>query len=377
MRSVVTEVQRIPVVSAGGGYEIRLGAGRLRALPAMLETVSPAARYAVISDDVVAALLGRQVCSSLAAAGTRADLFAFPAGEQHKTRATWADLSDRMLAAGLGRDCAVVALGGGVVGDVAGFVAATYMRGVPVVQVPTTLLAMIDASIGGKTGVDTPAGKNLIGAFHPPRAVLIDPEVLSTLPAEHLRAGLAEAVKHGAIADAAYLTWIDGAGEALLRAEPAALTELIRRSVEIKARFVAEDEYERGPRKLLNFGHTVGHAVETLSDYRLLHGAAVAIGMVAEARIGERLGWTEPGTASALAAMLASLGLPTCAPAEYSPEAVVQATRTDKKARAGQVEYALIERLGAGLAREGRWAQPVPDEVVVEVVRGERGGTAF
>lgn len=361
---------RVAVASALGGYEIHLAAGALARLPELLAGCCDAAAWAVITDDTVAPLYGDAAVGALRAAGRRAELLSFPAGERHKTRETWAALTDGMLAEGFGRDAAVVALGGGVAGDVAGFVAATFMRGVPVVQVPTTLLAMVDASVGGKTGVDTPAGKNLVGAFHPPRAVVVDPAVLRTLPVPHLRAGLAEAVKHGGIADGAYLAWIDDSAAPLLGADAGPLLELVLRSVRIKARFVAEDEHERGPRKLLNFGHTIGHALETLSGYRLLHGEAVAIGMVAEARIGEHLGVTEAGTAASLAAVLARLGLPTEAEG-FDAVRVVEATRTDKKARSGRVEYALIRRPGEG-GGGGGWTVPVDDAAVVAGLRAPR-----
>ena len=240
----------------------------------------------MVADRTVAELHGPRVRDGFAAAGLRASLFDFPAGEAHKTRESWAELTDAMLAAGLGRDAAVLALGGGVTGDLAGFVAATYMRGVPLVQLPTSLLAMIDSSVGGKTGVDTPAGKNLVGAFHP--AAAGGGRHGGAAHAARRRScarGWRRRIKHGAIADAGYLEWIEPSA----RADPRgwsrrASSTLILRSVEIKAAVVARDEREAGPRKTLNFGHTIGHAVEALSGFRLLHGEAVAIGMVVEAR---------------------------------------------------------------------------------------------
>ncbi len=355
----------VPITGPSSVYEILVGAGLQRTLPEILMRSCPAHRYALITDERVRDLYGNAAVQALCGAGLQAELFAFPPGEEHKTRESWAAVTDAMLAAGIGRDGAVLALGGGVPGDLAGFVAATYMRGLPWVQLPTTLLAMIDASIGGKTGVDTPAGKNLVGAFHPPRVVVADTGLLRTLPPAQLRAGLAEAVKHGAIADAAYLRWIVDAAEALLAAEAEALLRLVVRSIEIKAEVVARDERESGPRKVLNFGHTLGHALEAASHYRLLHGEAVAIGMVLEARIGERTGVTEPGTAERLRAALATLGLPTEVPPPHGAEELLAWTRMDKKARAGRVEYVLLDRLGAARAGEdGRWGYAVPDEVV-------------
>lgn len=364
----------IPRAAASPGYEVMVGAGVWASLPSMVARRCPAHRYAVITDHTVAELYAARLFRTLHGAGHRTDVFAFPAGEDHKTRETWAEISDAMTEAGIGRDSVVVALGGGVPGDLAGFVAATYMRGLPWVQVPTTLLAMIDASVGGKTGVDTTVGKNLIGAFHQPRLVAIDPELLRTLPAEHLRSGLAEAVKHGAIADAEYLAGIESSTEALLLGDPDALTRLIVRSVEIKAETVARDEREAGPRKLLNFGHTIGHAVEAESGYRLLHGEAVAIGMVAEARIGERVGATQRGTAERLRGVLGRIGLPTSIPPDLPVEAVLERARSDKKARAGRTEYALIAGIGtAAVGPEGQWGRAVADETVREVLQASGG----
>jgi 3-dehydroquinate synthase len=318
----------------------------------------------------VAELYAVRLSRMLHATGVRADVFAFAAGEERKSRETWGLVCDAMLEAGIGRDAAVIAFGGGVPGDLGGFVAATYMRGLPLVQVPTTLLAMIDASVGGKTGVNTPAGKNLVGAFHNPRGVLVDPDLLATLPAAHLRAGLAEAVKHGAIADSSYLDWIEASTDALLAGDPETLTRLIVRSVEIKAEVVAADEREAGRRKLLNFGHTLGHAVEALSGYALLHGEAVAIGMVEEARLGERIGVTAAGTAQHLRQVLSRLGLPTTVPLDFRAEDLVPWTRSDKKNAAGRVHYSLIEGVGVPASHDGRWGCAVADDTVMSVLAG-------
>ncbi|HEX7238921.1 MAG TPA: 3-dehydroquinate synthase [Longimicrobiaceae bacterium] len=362
-------MHRIRVAAGEGAYEILIGTGLLGSIPSILSRCAPAYRYAVITDHHVAELYAVKLSRVLHSAGHRADVFAFQAGEARKTRETWGDVTDAMLEAGIGRDSAVVAFGGGVPGDLGGFVAATYMRGLPFVQVPTSLMAMIDASVGGKVGVDTPAGKNLVGAFHQPCAVVIDSELLRTLPPEHLRAGLAEAVKHGAIADGEYLDWIEASADELLGGDAEALSRLIVRSVEIKAEVVARDEREAGPRKLLNFGHTVGHAVEALSGYQLLHGEAVAIGMVVEARVGERMGVAGKGTAERLRRVLGRLGLPSSMPVEWNADDVVARTRTDKKARNGRVEYALISGPGVpAQGIDGRWGYAVPDEVVREAL---------
>jgi 3-dehydroquinate synthase len=315
----------------------------------------------------VAPHYGAPLVAQLAPHG-RASLHVMPAGELHKTRETWGRLTDELLAAGCGRDTTVVALGGGVVGDVAGFVAATFMRGVPVVQCPTSLLAMIDASVGGKTGVDTAAGKNLVGAFHLPAAVLVDVELLRTLPAAHVRAGLAEAIKHGVIADAEYFTRIDGALTALLGGDPHATLDLVTRSVEIKTAVVRADERETGLRRTLKFGHTLGHAIELASGYALLHGEAVAIGMVLEARLAERIGVAARDTSREIERVLRRAGLPVARPDSVDPQVVLEATRHDKKSRAGAVAFALPARIGAMAGRENGWAIAVEDAAVREVL---------
>lgn len=351
-----------------GSYRITIGAGVIGRVGALARERSPAHRYALITDDVVAPLWADRV---LATFEDRPTVHVVPAGEQYKSRETWAALTDELLAAGHGRDSAVVALGGGVVGDLAGFVAATFMRGIPFVQVPTTLLAMIDASIGGKTGVDTPAGKNLVGAFHQPAAVLVDPGVLETLPTEQLRAGLAEALKHGVITDRGYFDWVAARSPAMLEAPtgfPAEWAELVHRSAQIKASVVERDEREGGIRKILNFGHTLGHAVELRSGFTLLHGAAVAIGMVLEAEAGERLGVTESGTRARIEEALRAVGLPTRVPAAQAPADVLTATMLDKKAREGAVEYALPATIGAMAGADRAYGTRVPDALVLAVL---------
>ena len=354
---------------------LRLLDGDILVEPGLLGTVgdvaarvAPAHRYVIVTDDTVAGHYGARVVDSFA--GTQPLLLRIPPGESHKTRRTWASLTDEMLDAGCGRDTTVVALGGGVVGDLAGFVAATFMRGIPVVQVPTTLLAMIDASIGGKTGVDAPAGKNLVGAFHQPSAVIADPRALATLPLEHRRAGAAEAIKHGVITDAAYFDRIAAALPALLL-EPAgdAMHELIIGSITIKAGIVLGDERERGMRKILNFGHTLGHAIETASDYRVLHGEAIAIGMVLEAALAELIGVATAGTAARVRDAVARTGLPVAPPPTLSPERLVALTRTDKKARAGAVEYALPLTIGTMAGADTQWSVRVRDDDVLAVLR--------
>ncbi len=352
-------------------YDIVIGRGALDVLPTLLGQHCPAAAYAVISDSHVGKLYGENLCRQLSAVSNQVDLFTFPAGEWNKTRDTWASLSDRMLAAHFGRDCAVIALGGGVVGDVAGFVASTYLRGVPYVQVPTSLLAMIDSSIGGKTGVDVPAGKNLLGAFHQPRLVAADLNLLTSLPPVQLSAGLAEAVKHGVIADAEYFAFLERDYAAILSKHGPALERVVQRSVEIKAAVVAEDEREAGRRAILNFGHTIGHAIEATAKYEALHGEAVAIGMVYEARLAEALGIAAKGTAERITRLLERFRLPLDRPHGASVDDLITVMRGDKKARAGETRFAVPKGIGVMHGdKHGGWTVAVEEGKIRETLVG-------
>ena len=370
----MSEVARINLTLPGRDdrCEIRAGRGLLRELPAVLSALAPAHRYAIISDETVAGHWAGPTRRVLEDAGLSADLFTFPAGEANKRPDRWETLAEAMASGGHGRDSAVIALGGGVTGDLAGFVAATFARGIPLIQLPTSLLAMIDASIGGKTGLDLAHGKNLVGAFHQPRAVVADLDFLETLPQEELRGGLAEAVKHGAIADAAYFDWLGRSATSIVERDAESLDRLVADSIRVKTAHVARDVAEAGVRAVLNFGHTVGHAVERLSDYTIPHGEAVAMGMVAEAGIGEVAGVTEPGTEDRIREVLASLGLPTAPPAaQVDAAGLVEAARTDKKARAGATMYVLLSGIGsAARASDGGWTHAVPDAMVTDVLQG-------
>lgn len=350
-----------------GTYRVTVAAGLRHEYARHIADAAPAHHYAIVSDVEVAPHYVEPLVLSLASFGP-VSVHVIPSGEAHKTRDTWARVTDGLLDAGCGRDTTVIALGGGVVGDLAGFVAATFMRGVPVVQCPTSLLAMIDASIGGKTGVDTDAGKNLVGAFHAPSAVLADVETIRTLSPAQRRAGLAEAIKHGVLADADYFARLEADLPALLEGEPSATLRAVARSVEIKADVVRADEREHGLRKTLNLGHTLGHAIEHVSGYALLHGECVAIGMVLEARIAERLGVAQHGTAQRIADVVARAGLPIHRPPTLSVDAIVDATRLDKKARAGRVEYSLPAGIGVMAGADAGWALPVDDQLVHEVL---------
>ena len=355
-------------------YDIRIGRGLLDELPALVAGACPASRYAVVTDSHVGPRYGAKLVARFRDAHLLAELFEFPAGEWNKTRETWTSVSDRLLAGQFGRDAAVIALGGGVVGDVAGFVAATFLRGIAYIQVPTTLLAMIDSSIGGKTGVDLPAGKNLLGAFHQPRLVVADLDALGSLPPQQLASGMAEAVKHGVIADPEYFATLERDHDAVMARDPDVLERLVRRSVEIKAAVVAADEREAGRRAILNFGHTVGHAIEATAKFAALHGEAVATGMAYEARLAEVLGIAERGTARRVTALLRRYDLPLDLPDTATVDALVAAMQLDKKARDGAVRFALPETVGRMHADGTGWTVAAPERVVREVLSG-RGGS--
>jgi 3-dehydroquinate synthase len=355
---------------------VYVGVGLMDSLTLLAAQHLPGRRSALIADATVAELYREwrrggpmpwrpraPTCDDTAPAGWAAP-FTFPAGETSKTRETWARLTDELLTAGHGRDSGIIALGGGVTGDLAGFVAATFQRGVPFMQVPTTLLAMLDASIGGKTGVDTPHGKNLVGAFHPPVAVVADLLTLTTLTDRDYRGGLAEAVKHGLMMDAEHFGWIEQNSAALNARALDALDPLVRRSVAIKAAVVADDEQESGRRAVLNAGHTVAHAIEQVTNYATPHGEAVAMGLVAECRLGERLGVTEPGTAERVAAVLTALNLPALsAPPDLA--ALIKAMRFDKKSVGGELRFAFPARVGEADRDGESWTRAV-GEVEVE-----------
>jgi 3-dehydroquinate synthase len=356
----------VEVATSEGSYDVVVRTGGLADLPRLLGERVSCQRLAVISDDNVAPLHGRSVMDACVDAGLDTSLFTFPAGEGSKNRKSWSILTDELLEAGFGRDSCVVAVGGGVTTDLAGFVAATFLRGVPVVQVPTSYLAMIDASVGGKTGVDVHAGKNLVGAFHPPRLVLADPAVLTTLPLAERAQGLVEAFKHGAILDASYFDALAADVGDLMAAEPAVSGSAVARSVELKAKVVSEDEFEGGLRQILNFGHTLGHAIEAASKYELGHGSAVAVGMLLEARLGERLGITEEGTHGRLKGPLEEL-LGPLDRVTYDSDVAAGYLRTDKKVRRGRPRVVLLKRLGEVDPGEG-WSHEVPEELLAEAL---------
>lgn len=346
---VVTHAQdTIRVALAERSYDVVIGAGVLDAIGPRVADLVQARRAAIVTNDVVEALHGERLVASMAEAGFETTTVTLPDGEAHKTMASVGRIHDSLLAWGVDRRTPVLAFGGGVVGDVAGFAAATLLRGVPVVQVPTTLLAQVDSSIGGKTAVNHVLGKNVIGAFHQPRLVVADVTTLATLPRRELLAGLAEVIKYGVIGDADLFELLEARIDAAVAGEPTLLAQLVGRSARQKVRVVEADEREeRGDRAVLNFGHTVGHAIEAVTGYRrYLHGEAVAIGMVAAARVSEALGVCHVGTADRIAALLERAGLPAALPAALRTPQLAAAMQRDKKATGGRVRFVAVERIG-------------------------------
>jgi 3-dehydroquinate synthase len=351
--------ERVRVELGARGYDIHIGSGLITRAGALLRRVLPMGRVVVVTDETVAALHLPALALSLAEAGIRYDAVVVPAGEESKALAPLGDLLDRLLALPVERKVAVLALGGGVVGDLAGFAAAITLRGLPLVQVPTTLLAQVDSAVGGKTGITSRHGKNLIGAFHQPLAVLADVASLATLPPRELRAGYAEVVKMGVIDRPDFFAWAEENGGRLIAGDEAARAEAVRRSCLAKAAIVGEDEREEGRRALLNLGHTFGHALEAEAGFgeELRHGEAVAIGMVLALRLSVRLGLCPPADAERLARHLAAVGLPTRSPApsagRWTPNALIAHMTRDKKVADGRITFVLARGIGrAFLARD-------------------------
>ena len=348
----------IPVSGAGfQPYDVVVG----RSLLAQAgERIAPLARgrTVVVSDETVAAIHGEALRAALEAAEVRTGMVTVPAGEASKSFAQLEFVLDRLLETGLDRKDVVVALGGGVVGDLAGLAAALYMRGIDFVQVPTTLLAQVDSSVGGKTAIDTPRGKNLIGAFHQPRLVLADIDVLATLPEKQLRSGWAEVLKHGLICDSAFFDWLAGEGASGAKGDPAALERAVVRSVEIKSAVVGEDEKEAGRRALLNLGHTFGHAIEAelgFEEAALAHGEAVALGCCMAFRYSARQGLCSPADAERVEAVVAAAGLPTRLEQAgvFAADRLLALMAGDKKAEGGALTLVLARAVGEAFVAKG------------------------
>jgi 3-dehydroquinate synthase len=348
-------------------YEIHIGGDILDRMAMILARNGWAERYIIITDTRIDALHGDKVQSALEKCDLRVDRILIEPGEASKKIETILAVTERMLALGADRHTALIALGGGVVGDLAGFAASIYMRGIPVIQVPTTLLAQVDSSIGGKTGVDTAAGKNLLGTFHQPKAVFIDTAFLATLPDAEFRNGLAEVIKYGAIEDPDLLNDVESAASAGTLREPAFLERIIEAACRIKKGIVELDDRELGLRRILNFGHTVGHAVEAASGYSLTHGEAVAIGMVAAAALSERRHNLPADEGRRIGSVIQTAGLPGRIPKELEMDEIRARMATDKKKQGDAVHFVLLRKLGVPFIDGG-----IPAELVHETLEALR-----
>jgi 3-dehydroquinate synthase len=363
-------LEKVAVALGDRGYDILIGENLLAAAGTHITPLLPRPLTAIVTDENVARLHLPALQDVLSRNGIRSQAIVLPAGEKTKSFANLAELCDRLLAAGIERRDKIIALGGGVIGDLTGFAAAILRRGVGFIQVPTTLLAQVDSSVGGKTGINSAHGKNLIGAFHQPELVLADTGVLETLPPRELAAGYAEVAKYGLLGDAAFFEWLESNAHLLMRGDPQARAHAIHRSCEAKAAIVAEDETEQGARALLNLGHTFGHALEAATGYsqRLLHGEGVAIGMVQAFRFSEMLGYCALGTGDRVAKHLTSAGLPThmgeITGELPAPQDLVAIMRQDKKAQAGELTFILARGIGEAFV-----AKAVPEAKIMEFLQ--------
>ncbi|MBW2057898.1 MAG: 3-dehydroquinate synthase [Deltaproteobacteria bacterium] len=344
--------------------EIFIGSGVIDFLVADLEGRPLGNRLAIITDSTVEGLLGRRLSRRLCDAGIKTDLIAFSPGEEAKRWKTVKRIFEQLLAKGLDRKSALVALGGGVVGDVTGFVASLYMRSIPYVQVPTTLLAQSDSSLGGKNGIDLAQGKNLLGTVYQPSRVYVDPSVLRSLPPHEFRNGLAEVIKSAVIRSAELFRLLEDSRAALLEHRSGVLEEMVSRCCQIKCAVVADDERDTGLRRILNFGHTVGHAIETYTDYQVPHGMAVSMGMASEAALSARMGILSDTERRRLLALLGIYGLPTRIPEGYNAERILALMASDKKTEEGRIAMALPTTIGDAVVKNG-----IPKGLILETLK--------
>ena len=347
-------------------YDIHIKAG---ILDKIAEYLPKSSHYAIVSDDNVGRIYGAKLSGIIKKTGAKCSILTFKAGEKSKSRKTKENIENALFSGNFGRDGCIIACGGGVTGDLAGFVAATYMRGIPYVQVPTSLLAMVDSSVGGKTAVDVPAGKNLVGAFHQPKAVIIDPLLLKTLPKRQLRSGFAEVIKHAVLADAKFFLKLYENADRLYDLSPSEFEEILAKNCAIKASVVSRDEKEGNLRQVLNYGHTVGHAVEKLSGYRVLHGEAVAVGMAYEGAIAVKMGILQISELDRQNDLLRRVGFNISSPRGVRAEEIIEAMRSDKKVRAEKIKMALPERIGKmHKSPNGKWVVETPEKIVRETL---------
>lgn len=327
-------------------YDLIFGENMFEFIGEDLKEMKLGSKYAIITDSNIIDLYANSLENGLKAQGIKCDIFSFKAGEKSKNLATCEQIIDEMSKMKYGRDSAIIALGGGVVGDVSGFIASIFNRGVPYVQIPTTILAQADSSIGGKTGVDTIHGKNLIGAFKQPSRVYLDVSTLKTLPEREVRNGLAETIKHGIIQDSDFFNYLDENIEKLLQKNTSSLQYIARKNCEIKGRIVEQDPHEKGIRKILNYGHTIGHAIEKLSNYSLSHGESISMGMMAAGRIAVKLRYFSEADLNSQKELLIKACLQIKIPEEISDEEIIEVTSRDKKAKEGKANYCLPYEIG-------------------------------
>jgi 3-dehydroquinate synthase len=349
-------------------YEIYIGNGIIDRMGLLLAKHNWGERYLIITDDMVSALHGARVEETLKEMGLKIDVVDFPAGEASKDMRTSLRIVDRLMARGADRTSALIALGGGVVGDITGFVASIYMRGIPYIQVPTTLLAQVDSSIGGKTGIDLSNGKNVLGTFYQPKGVFIDLAFLKTLEPQELKNGLAEVVKYGIIDDPELFGILESKADAIKKGGVDLLEEIVTKSCRIKKSVVEIDELEKGVRRILNFGHTIGHAIETESGYTISHGDAVSMGMVASATISERMHYLPTEDRERIIPLIKAMGLPHHIPKKLSPDGIFARMKGDKKKAGDVLNFVLLKKIGMPFV-----TSDVPEPLIREIIEGLQG----
>lgn len=351
-------------------YKLHIGYDILEHIATIVANSGISGRYVIVTDDCVRTLYGEDLLARLRNMAIKSDLIAFPAGERSKNCQTVLDLSNRLLDVNVDRKSALIALGGGVTGDLAGFVASVYMRGIPVIQVPTTLMAQVDSSIGGKTGINLPTGKNLLGTFHQPEIVLTDIKFLETLPEEEFNNGLSEVVKYGAISGEPLFGKLEDGIDRVLKRDMGLLEEIIAMACMIKADIVGQDEKENDVRCMLNFGHTLGHAIETASRYTISHGSGVAVGMIAAVRLSERISVLAREEARRIEQLIEALGLDRRVPRGISTDDILMALRQDKKRVGDSIQFVVLRAIGQPFVARG-----VAEQDIRETIEELRAGS--
>lgn len=359
MRSIKVNLDK----KYSSSYEIRIGSGIADRIALLIDKNQKAGRYIIITDDNVARLHGGNFLTILKNIGLAADLIDFPAGETSKNIGAILDISDKLLKLGADRTTCLIALGGGVAGDLTGFIASVYMRGVPYVQIPTSLVAQVDSAIGGKTAIDLPSGKNLLGTFYQPAEVFADLNFLNTLPAKEFENGLAEIIKYGIIDDEKMFRLLEENMDAVKQKDPAIMLKIVENCCRIKKAIVEIDEREQGLRRILNYGHTLGHALEAVSDYKLSHGEGVALGMIAAARISAKKNYLDAGQVKRIEELIGLANLPVKIPASLQGEEIIKRLQMDKKKKGDTIHFVLLKKIGMPFINGG-----VDKEIIGEVI---------